>query len=156
MMCPVRAVWCNALFSVCLTLPSLSSASVFSAVTSMTASSTLISYAIPILTRLVYHEHFMTKRGPFNLGYLSRPIATVALGWITFISTILCIPTQTPVNGSNFNYAPVAVTAIVVWATLTWPIGRKLFTGPAKGTILLSDHGHFCSSPETQPVKGEK
>jgi amino acid transporter len=69
-----------------LALPSLGSSVAFAAATSIATIGLYISYGIPILIGLIYHKNF--KKGPFNLGFMSKIVAFVAVCWIGFISII--------------------------------------------------------------------
>jgi hypothetical protein len=70
--------------------------------------------------------------GPFNLGVLSRPIATVACLWIGFITVVFCLPTANPVTSQTINYTVVAVGIITLGAVGAWVVwARRWFTGPS-------------------------
>jgi amino acid transporter len=83
---PIRTVWLAATLSFCLALPSLGSNVAFAAATSIATIGLYISYGIPILIGLIYPKTF--KKGPFNLGFMSRIVALVAVMWIAFITII--------------------------------------------------------------------
>jgi amino acid transporter len=78
---PVRTIWLAATLAFILALPSLGSIVAFSAATSIATIGLYISYAIPILIAVIWPSHF--KKGPFNLGVLSRPVGIVACIWGT-------------------------------------------------------------------------
>jgi len=128
---PIRTIWLAAFLAFCLALPSLGSAVAFSAATSIATIGLYISYGIPILIGLVWPSHF--KKGPFNLGRGSRPVAAVACAWIAFITIIFCLPELNPVNSQTLNYTPVAVGIIALFAFGSWFLwARKWFTGPIR------------------------
>lgn len=86
---------------------------------------------MPILIGLIWPSHF--KKGPFNLGAFSRPVALIACLWIGFIVIIFCLPNVNPVTSQTLNYTPVAVGIVAVWTFGTWFISaRKWFTGPIR------------------------
>jgi len=128
---PIRTVWLAALLSFCLALPSLGSSVAFAAATSIATIGLYISYGIPILIGFVYHKEF--KKGPFNLGMASRPIAFVGVGWIGFITIIFCLPTSNPVTTQTLNYTVVAVGIIAVGALGSWIVwAHRWFVGPVR------------------------
>lgn len=85
---PWRTVWLAATLAFILGLPSLGSSVAFAAATSIATIGLYISYGTPILIGLLYPSNF--KKGPFNLGVFSRPVALVACLWIGFITVIFC------------------------------------------------------------------
>jgi amino acid transporter len=88
---PVRTIWLAATLAFILALPSLGSIVAFSAATSIATIGLYISYAIPIMIAVIWPSHF--KKGPFNLGVMSRPIGIVACAW----GTPLCFfPSSSP------------------------------------------------------------
>jgi phosphotransferase system glucose/maltose/N-acetylglucosamine-specific IIC component len=44
---------------------------------------------IPIGSRLIWSERFV--RGPWHLGVFSRPIAAIAVVWMSFALVIFCL-----------------------------------------------------------------
>ncbi|KAH8803093.1 amino acid/polyamine transporter I [Xylogone sp. PMI_703] len=130
---PVRTVWLAAFLAFCLSLPSLGSSVAFAAATSIATIGLYISYGIPILLGLLYSKTFTPRKGPFNLGRLSKPIALIGVLWIGFISIIFCLPTANPVTSQTLNYTVVAVGIIAVFSLSAWVISaRKWFVGPLK------------------------
>lgn len=128
---PIRTIWLAATLSFCLALPSLGSSVAFSAATSIATIGLYISYGIPILIGLLYPSNF--QRGPFRLGPLSKPVATVGVLWIGFISIVFCLPTANPVTDQTLNYTPVAVGIVATWAFGSWFLwARTWFTGPVR------------------------
>src|ERR1700710_1144379 len=98
---PIRTIWLAAFLAFCLSLPSLGSSVAFAAATSIATIGLYISYGIPILIGLIYAKEFNARKGPFNLGMLSRPIALVAVLWISFMTIIFCLPTANPVTSQT-------------------------------------------------------
>ncbi|WPH04208.1 Hypothetical protein R9X50_00709700 [Acrodontium crateriforme] len=130
-MSPSRTIWLAATLAFILALPSLGSSVAFAAATSIATIGLYISYGLPILIGLLYPQNF--KKGPFNLGMASRPVAVVACLWIGFITIIFCLPNVNPVNSQTLNYTPVAVAIVALWAFATWFLSaRKWFTGPIR------------------------
>lgn len=92
-----------------------------------------ISYGIPILIGLIYHREFTARKGPFNLGIASRPVAFIAVAWIGFIAIIFCLPTTNPVTSQTLNYTVVAVGIIAIFSLTVWVVSaRKWFVGPVR------------------------
>jgi amino acid transporter len=113
---PIRTVWLAAFLAFCLALPSLGSSVAFAAATSIATIGLYISYGIPILIGLIYARDFNARKGPFNLGLFSRPVAFIAVAWIGFITIIFCLPTTNPVTSQTLNYTVVAVGIIAIFS----------------------------------------
>lgn len=125
---PIRTVIFGACCSFLLALPSLGSAVAFNGTTSIATIGLYVSYGIPICLTLVYPRNL--KLGPFNLGRYSKYIATVAILWICFITVVFCLPTKNPVTSQTFNYTPVALGIVGIFAFGSWFFwARKWFTG---------------------------
>ncbi|KAK4236574.1 amino-acid permease BAT1 [Achaetomium macrosporum] len=129
---PTRAVWLAATLSFILALPSLGSSVAFSAATSIATIGLYLSYGLPILIGLVCHRSFKAVKGPFNLGVLSRPVATAACLWIGFITVVFCLPTANPVTSQTINYTAVAVGILTLGAVGSWVVwAHRWFRGPS-------------------------
>ena len=128
---PIRTIWLAAFLAFCLSLPSLGSEVAFSAATSIATIGLYLSYATPIIISVIWPENF--KKGPFNLGVLSRPIGIVACLWVGFITIVFCLPTSNPVDSQTLNYTPVAVGIVALGAFGSWFLwARRWFTGPVR------------------------
>ena len=151
---PTRTIWLAAFLAFCLALPSLGSSVAFSAATSIATIGLYISYGMPILIGLIWPAHF--KKGPFNLGRASRPVAFIACAWIAFITIIFCLPELTPVTSQTLNYTPVAVGIVAFGAFGSWIWARTWFTGPIR-QIALEGAGADIITPavtvEVQPAE---
>lgn len=141
---PTRTIWLAAFLAFCLALPSLGSSVAFSAATSIATIGLYISYGIPILVGLIWPAHF--KKGPFDLGRASRPVAAIACLWIAFITVIFCLPELNPVNSQTLNYTPVAVGIVMLGAFGSWLWARTWFTGPVR-QIALEAQGVDITDP---------
>lgn len=145
---PVRTIWLAAFLAFCLAIPSLGSAVAFSAATSIATIGLYISYGIPILVGLMYPSHF--KKGPFDLGAASRPVALVACLWIAFITIIFCLPAINPVDSQTLNYTPVAVGIVALGAFGSWFLwAHRWYTGPIR-QIQLEAQGIDVTDPEVE------
>ncbi|KJA24697.1 hypothetical protein HYPSUDRAFT_214332 [Hypholoma sublateritium FD-334 SS-4] len=128
---PIRTVWLACTLSFILGLPSLGSSVAFAAATSIATIGLYISYGIPIALRVIYRDQFV--RGPFHLGSFSFPVAITAVVWIAFISIAFILPQINPVDSLTFNYAIVAVGAVIIYSVGFWVLSaRKWFNGPVK------------------------
>jgi hypothetical protein len=58
-------------------------------------------------------------------------VGTVATIWVIFIAILFMLPQFVPQNLSNFNYAPVAVGGVLLFAGGWWALSAKnWFRGP--------------------------
>lgn len=125
---PVRTIIFGATCSFLLALPSLGSKTAFAGTTSIATIGLYVSYGIPIAMCLIWPRNW--KKGPFNLRWASKPIMTVALLWICFITIVFCLPTVDPITASTLNYTPVALGIVITFALGSWFLwARKWFTG---------------------------
>jgi amino acid transporter len=151
---PIRAIWLAVLLAFLLALPSLKSAVAFSAATSIATIGLYTSYAIPIAIGMCFPAEF--KKGPFNLGKASRPIALIAVLYVMFITIVFCLPTLNPVNSQTLNYSVVAVGIVLTYALTLWFVSaRKWFTGPRR-QIELEQMGIDITDPEQMAAADEK
>ena len=66
--------------------------------------------------------------GDWHLGRWSAPIGWIAVVWVIFIVILFMLPAYAPGTGDTFNYAPVAVLAVLLIATGFWILrGRHHF-----------------------------
>jgi amino acid transporter len=154
---PVRTVWLAATLSFILALPSLGSSVAFSAATSIATIGLYISYGLPILIGLVFHNSFANMKGPFNLGVMSRVVAAIACAWILCITVVFCLPTSNPVTSQTVNYSVVAVGIIGIGSISAWLLwARKWFTGPAAEVAEAIRLGVDAAEPGAlERVEGE-
>lgn len=125
---PIRTVLFGAGCSFLLALPSLGSTVAFNGTTSIATIGLYLSYGIPIAMGIIYPRNF--KRGPFNLGSASKPLAIVACLWIAFITIVFCLPTENPITSQTLNYTPVALGVVGIFAFGSWLLwARHWFTG---------------------------
>jgi amino acid transporter len=115
---PVAAVWLAAFGALVLGLPYLINVTAYAAVTSIAVIGLYIAYVIPTLLRLRKGEAF--ERGPWHLGRWSRAIGVVSVIWVAVITVLFMLPQVAPVTWETFNYAPIAVLAVLGFAALWW------------------------------------
>ncbi|MGW1890033.1 amino acid permease [Streptomyces sp. NPDC002004] len=127
---PVNAVWLAAACSVLLVVPGWWSHTAFTAIVSVNVVGLYLAYAVPVFLRLRLSDAEF-ERGPWHLGRWSKPVAAVAVVWIVLSSILFMLPQAAPINATNFNYAPVALVAVLVIATMWWfATARRRFQGP--------------------------
>ena len=90
---------------------------------------TQITAMMPTFLRLRLGDRF--ERGPWHLGRWSKPIGITAVAWVVIITVLFMLPQASPINWTTFNYAVVAVVAVVGFAGIYWLVSaRHWFTGP--------------------------
>ncbi|MFI9240629.1 amino acid permease [Streptomyces sp. NPDC053079] len=143
---PVPAVWLAVAAAGVLALPSLYSTTAYGAVTAVNVIGITPAYAIPVYLRLRHRDRF--HRGPWHLGRWSGPVGWAAVVWVGAVTVLFCLPQSRPAHGlvsvDTFNYAPVALLAVLGLAGLWWRVaGRHSYAtpgveqagGPAKGAL---------------------
>ncbi len=124
---PTNSIWLCVVCSLILASPALKSVVAYGAVTSIAVIGLYIAYVVPVLLRRLNPSF---APGPWNLGRWSPLIGWVAVAWVAFIVVLFMLPAYSPGTwgDASFNYAPVAVGLVLVFATVTWFIGgRKHF-----------------------------
>src|SRR6266508_1249464 len=126
---PTNTIWSAAVGAFLLGLPYLYSPTAYFAVTSIAVIGLYIAYAMPVFLRLRAGESF--RRGPWHLGRWSYVVGWIAVGWVIFIAVLFSLPQYSPITIDTFNYAPVAVVAVLLFAGVWWMVSaRKWFKGP--------------------------
>ena len=126
---PTNSIWLAAVGAFILGLPYLFNAVAYAAVTSIAVIGLYIAYITPVYLRLRAGDSF--QAGPWNLGGWSRLVGTVATIWVVFIAILFLLPQATPIRADTFNYAPIAVGAVVLFAGGWWVLSAKnWFKGP--------------------------
>ncbi|MGY1600930.1 amino acid permease [Geodermatophilus sp. SYSU D00815] len=126
---PTNAIWLAAGGAFVLGLPYLWNTTAYAAVTSIAVIGLYIAYVIPTFLRLRAGDSF--QRGPWHLGRWSRPIGTIAVVWVCFITVLFMLPQVSPLDATTFNYTPVAVLVVLGFAGIWWLVSaRRWFTGP--------------------------
>ncbi len=126
---PTNAILLATVGAFILGLPYLFNNTAYLAVISIAVIGLYIAYVIPVFLRLRVGDRF--QRGPWHLGRWSKPIGTIAVLWVAFITVLFMLPTANPINRDNFNYTVVAVGAVLLFSAGWWTISaRHWFTGP--------------------------
>src|SRR5439155_25374798 len=101
----------------------LGSVTAYYAATAIAVIGLYIAYVIPTYLRLRAGKSF--RPGPWNLGKWSYLVGWIAVVWVLFICVILMMPQLSP-GGLGlkkidaFNYAVVAVAAVIGFAGIYW------------------------------------
>ncbi|HEU4461731.1 MAG TPA: amino acid permease [Solirubrobacterales bacterium] len=140
---PIYAVLAMAAAALIITLPALKGNGenvpfAFFAVVSITVIGLYIAYVIPIFLRWRMGDDF--EAGPWNNGRKYRWMNLFATFWVGLITIIFCLPftpLAVPWNDEftweSFNYAPLMVGVVILFAALTWfASARKHFTGQVR------------------------
>lgn len=126
---PTNSIWLAAVGAFILGVPYLFNAVAYFAVTSIAVIGLYIAYVTPVFLRLRAGDSF--RAGPWQLGRWSRPIGTVATIWVVLIAILFMLPQVVPVRTDTFNYAPVAVGVVILFAGGWWLLSAKnWFKGP--------------------------
>ncbi|WP_328744066.1 amino acid permease [Streptomyces sp. NBC_00285] len=129
---PVAAVWLSVGVALVLAAPSLYSPTAYAAVTAINVIGITPAYAIPVFLRLRAGDRF--EPGLWNLGRWSKPIGWTAVTWVGVVTVLFCLPQVSPITTSSFNYAGVALIAVLTLAWILWITqGRRNYRIPALG-----------------------
>lgn len=141
---PVYAVLAMAFAALVITVPALwgdenAFPYAFFAVVSVCVIGLYIAYVIPIYLRWRMGSKFKQTK-EWNLGNKWKWMNPIAVVWVIIITIIFCLP-FTPAavpwgadfDWRYFNYAPLTVGVVLLWATVVWfTSARKHFTGQVK------------------------
>jgi amino acid permease (GABA permease) len=126
---PTNSIWFAVVGAFILGVPYLWSTVAYGAVTSIATIGLYIAYISPIILRLLARDNF--QRGPWHLGKWTYLVGWVATGWVVIICVMFLLPEAFPVTAHDFNYAIVAVAAVLVISGGWWFVSAKnWFTGP--------------------------
>lgn len=128
----------------------------FFAVVSITVIGLYIAYVVPVFLRWRQGESF--ERGPWNLGNKYKWLNPIAVVWVIICVIIFSLPftpAAVPWNSDftwdAFNYAPVTVIAVILFATIMWfATGRRTFHSPADD---MAGEAHELESELGPPPK---
>lgn len=140
---PYMAVLFACFWSLVVTIPALEGNEAgfpyaFFAVVSITVIGLYIAYVIPVYLRWRQGEAY--ERGPWHLGQTYRVLNPIAVVWV-IISVVIfslpftpaAVPWDDTFSWEAFNYAPVTVIVVIVFAAILWQVtGRRTFHSPAE------------------------
>ncbi|MGX8903936.1 amino acid permease [Streptomyces netropsis] len=125
---PRPAVWLCVAAAAVLALPSLYSPTAYGAVTAINVIGITPAYAIPIYLRLRAKDF---TPGPWHLGSWSKVVGWAAVVWVGLVTVLFCLPQSSPITVNSFNYAPVALVAVLSLAAIWWAVsGRHSYQTP--------------------------
>ncbi|OOF91389.1 hypothetical protein ASPCADRAFT_57671 [Aspergillus carbonarius ITEM 5010] len=140
---PVRAIVGLVVVCIIFGLLCLINSVAANALFSLFVASNYVAWGTPILCRLIWgKERF--RPGEFYTGWLSRPIAIVAVVWLVFGLVLSMFPSTGPSpSASEMNYT-IVINGFVWIACMTYYFlfARKWYTGPkmtVDGVEGLSD-----------------
>jgi len=158
---PIYAVLAMAAAALIITLPALKGNGenvpfAFFAVVSITVIGLYIAYVIPIFLRWRMGDDF--EPGPWTNGRKYRWMNLFATIWVGLITIIFCLPftpLAVPWNDEftweSFNYAPLMVGVVILFAAITWfASARKHFTGQVREIEIEEAIG---PEPEVGPAR---
>lgn len=129
---PTNSIWFAAIGAFILGVPYLWSTTAYGAITSIATIGLFIAYVIPTFLRRRAGSAFVD--GPWTLGRWSPIVGWVGVVWVLFISVVLMLPEAGPfksITWKTFNYAPIAVGVVILFAGGYWLLSAKnWFTGP--------------------------
>ncbi|CAK1358543.1 putative amino-acid permease [Cercospora beticola] len=138
---PVNALCCAALFQMVLIAIQFGGPTGFSTVIQISTEGFYVSYALPLIARLLSlftSEPVWEIGGLYSLGRWSIPFNVLGVLFLMFATITFNLPTVKPVTSQNMNYTSAAVGAVMLIALVTWlTTGRKHFHGPASGGVRL-------------------
>ncbi|MGF0173193.1 amino acid permease [Streptomyces sp. Marseille-Q5077] len=131
---PRKAVLLSVVCAAVLALPSLYSPVAYAAITSINVVGITPAYAIPIFLRIKNRHRF--RPGPWNLGSWGVIVGTIAVMWVVFVTVLFCLPQTRPdgalVSVDTFNYAPIALFAVLALAWAWWQKQGSSYEVPAQ------------------------
>jgi hypothetical protein len=86
-------------------------------VTSIAVIGLYIAYVTPVFLRRL-SKNFVP--GPWHLGRWSGVIGWIAVVWVIFICILFVLPPVSPITVDTFNYSPVAVIFVAIFAIVMW------------------------------------
>jgi choline transport protein len=110
----------------------------FSTVISIATFGFYLSYAMPLLARLlsIWTGHAKVIPGAYSLGKYGPWLNGIGLVFLLFACIDFNFPQIGPVTANNMNYCSAAFGIIGLIAVVTWFVdGKKSFTGPETGVM---------------------
>ncbi|WPH03217.1 putative GABA permease [Acrodontium crateriforme] len=116
----------------------------FNTVVAIATEGFYLSYAMPLLARLLSFVFSEKKHaripGLYTLGAWSVPMNAIGLLFLVFLSITFNFPSAYPVTSENMNYTSAAVGFVMAIALLFWIMtGRKHFAGPVIDGLVVDE-----------------
>lgn len=129
---PVYAIATTAVLSMLFALIGLGSNAAFSALTGLTVASFYTGFIVCAI--LMLYRHFtvpIMPWGPFHLGILRVPVATLSLAY-SFVGITFCFwPPVAVVSVEVFNWSLVVFLGVASLSILWWAfVARRTYQGP--------------------------
>ncbi|KAF9188002.1 tRNA modification GTPase gtpbp3, mitochondrial [Haplosporangium sp. Z 11] len=151
---PQRVSWLVTAACMCSVFPYFWGNTVaFNWIASLGCISANLCFVVPLWMRLTHEGRLHFIPGPFSLGRFSKILHIISIAWLLLLSLILMFPSSMPLNKNNFNYASVALVALVIIFAVSWIKARTDFTGGAKGVSRAS---HRLPARPLQEVNSRK
>lgn len=100
----------------------LPSAYAFQSLVSIAAVPTVAAWGLVSFGQFFFYnenkKHMMKPK--FSLGVFSRPFKLISFLWNTYLCAIMLTPLEYPVTSQNFNYAPVVLGIISIFAIASY------------------------------------
>ncbi|KAI1213951.1 putative GABA permease [Annulohypoxylon truncatum] len=132
----------------------------FNTVISIAAEGFYVSYAIPLLSRLMSHfsgAEVRLQGGYYSLGRWGVPLNMIGACYLLFAAVTFNFPSTAPIDSQNMNYCSAAVGLVMLISAVTWFTGgRKNFTMPLldKATPALSEPSERACEKEATGIDG--
>ncbi|KAJ6529059.1 amino acid/polyamine transporter I [Mycena vulgaris] len=139
---PVRCVWFSATWAALLGLITFAGPAATGALFSLGVVGQYVANSIPITARFLGGQPF--KKGPFNLGIFSMPVAIIAVLWMWFMTIVLMFPAAPNPIAETMNYTVVVMGGALLLAVGYYFFphygGRHWFTGPISNLQAEPDY----------------
>ncbi|KAH0592410.1 hypothetical protein MHUMG1_09796 [Metarhizium humberi] len=112
----VIVVWAVASIITCTILPS---SVAFTSLVSAAGVPSAAAYGLICIGRLFLTPNNFPKPA-WSLGRLSKPFQAIAILWNGWVVAVLYSPYTFPVSAATFNYAPVIMGIVTIFALLSW------------------------------------
>lgn len=134
----VIVVWVVASIVTCTILPS---SVAFTSLVSAAGVPSAAAYGLICLGRLFLTPKTFPKPA-WSLGRWSKPFQAISVLWNGWVVAVLYSPYVFPVTGDTFNYAPVIMGAVTIFAIVSWwiiPEDRWLPSQRIKEQLLAGE-----------------
>jgi len=94
----------------------------FNAVSGLNSNAFLTVYGMPLLLRFTTALRTFKPAKEFDLKWASIPMAIIGAAYGAFSVGTIAMPNFYPITKNTVNYAPVALAAVIVFATVLFPV----------------------------------